>query len=72
MLKFLAFELDDINHSNFEYMQTNVLINHDVYLLKHVCFIIKLKDICDTCVHFQWKETSAGQHSQDTASAAHV
>ena len=27
--------------------------NQMLHLLKHVCFILKLKDFCNTCVHFQ-------------------
>ena len=42
------------------------------YLLKHVCFILKLKDFCNTCVHFQWKTTNACRHDRDTVSAAHA
>ena len=42
------------------------------YLLKHVCFILKLKDFCNTCVHFQWKKTNACRHNRDTVSAAHA
>ena len=40
--------------------------------LKHVCFILKLKDFCNTCAHFQWKKTNACRHDRDTVSAAHV
>ena len=42
------------------------------YLTKHICFIIKLKDFCNTCVHFQWKKTNACWHDRDTVSAAHA
>ena len=69
MLKFLIFGSDDINHSNFE--NATVSINHD-YLLKHVCFILELKDFCNTCVHFQWKKHNACRHDRDTVSAAHA
>ena len=43
-----------------------------VSLKTHVCFIIKLKDICDTSVHFQLKKTKAYKHDLDIASAAHA
>ena len=55
VLKFLIFGSDDINHSNFE-NATKCLNQSWWYLLKHVCFILKLKDFCNTCVHFQWKK----------------
>ena len=37
-------------------MQPNVSINHDGI------FILKVKDFCNTCVHFQWKKTNASRH----------
>ena len=40
--------------------------------LKHACFILKFKDFCNTCVHFQWKKTNASRHDRDTVSAAHA
>ena len=43
-----------------------------VKLLKHVCFILKLKDFCNTCVQFQWKKTNACRHDRDTVSAAYA
>ena len=68
VVKFFIFGSDDIhviNHSNFE--NENKFLNKSWwYLLKHVWFIIKLKDFCDTCVHLQWKKTNA---CRDTASA---
>ena len=36
---------------------------------KTCLFIIKLKDFCDTCVHFEWKKTNTCLHDQDTACA---
>ena len=30
---------------------------------------MKLKDFCDTCVHFEWKKANACQHDRDTACA---
>ena len=29
--------------------------------LKHACFILKLKEFCNTCVHFQWKKTNSSR-----------
>ena len=46
---------DEINHSNFE-NATKCLNKSWWYLLKHAYFILKLKDFCNTCVHFQWKK----------------
>ena len=40
-------------------MQPNVSRNHDGI---HACFILKLKDFCNTCVHFQWKKTNSSRH----------
>ena len=65
------FGSDDINHSNFV-NATKCLNKSWWYLLKHVCFILKLKDFCNTCVHFQWKKTNASRHDRDTVSAAHA
>ena len=71
VLKFIIFGSDDINHSNFE-NATKCLNKSCWYLLKHVCFILKLKDFCNTCVHFQWKKTNICRHDWDTVSAAHA
>ena len=30
-----------------------------VSFIKHACFILKFKDFCNSCVHFQWKITNA-------------
>ena len=38
--------------------------------IKTSLFILKLKDFCNTCVHFQWKKTNACRHDWDTISAA--
>ena len=60
-------------HKPLKFENANKCLNKSWwYLLKHVCFITKLKDFCDTCVHFQWKKTNACQHDWDTASAAHA
>ena len=61
MLKFLILWSDEINHSNFE-NATKCLNKSWWYLLKHACFILKLKDFCNTCVHFQWKKTNSSRH----------
>ena len=61
VLKFLILWSDEINHSNFE-NATKCLIKSWWYLLKHACFILKLKDFCNTCVHFQWKKTNSSRH----------
>ena len=61
VLKFLILWSDEINHSNFE-NATKCLNKSWWYLLKHACFILKLKDFCNTCVHFQWKKTNASRH----------
>ena len=55
VLKFLILWSDEINHSNFE-NATKCLNKSWWYLLKHACFILKLKDFCNTCVHFQWRK----------------
>ena len=52
---------DEINHSNFD-NATKCLNKSWWYLLKHASFILKLKDFCNTCVHFQWKKTNASRH----------
>ena len=51
---------------------TNCLNKSWRYLLKHTCFIRKLKDFCNTCVHFQWKKTNTSRHDRDTVSTAHA
>ena len=61
VLKFLILWSDEINHSNFE-NATKCLNKSWWYLLKHACFILKLKDLCNTCVHFQWKKTNSSRH----------
>ena len=61
VLKFLILWSDEINHSNFE-NATKCLNKSWWYLLKHACFILKLKDFCNTCVHFQWKKTNSSRH----------
>ena len=64
----LKFGSDDMNHSNFE-NAAKCLNKSWWYLLKHLCFILKLKDFCNTCVHFEWKKTNACRHDWDTVSA---
>ena len=61
VLKFLILWSDEINHSNFE-SATKCLNKSWWYLLKHARFILKLKDFCNTCVHFQWKKTNSSRH----------
>ena len=61
VLKFLILWSDEINHSYFE-NATKCLNKSWWYLLKHACFILKLKDFCNTCVHFQWKKTNSSRH----------
>ena len=61
VLKFLSLWSDEINHSNFE-NATKCLNKSWWYLLKHACFILQLKDFCNTCVHFQWKKTNPSRH----------
>ena len=61
VLKFFILWSDEINHSNFE-NATKCLNKSWWYLLKHACFILKLKDFCNTCVHFQWKKTNTSRH----------
>ena len=61
VLKFLILWSDEINHSNFE-NATKCLNKSWWYLLKHACFILKFKDFCNTCVHFQWKKTNSNRH----------
>ena len=55
VLKFLILWSDEINHSNFE-NATKCLNKSWWYLLKHACFILKLKDFCNTCVHFNGRK----------------
>ena len=62
VIKFLILWSDEINHSNFE-NATKCLNKSWWYLLKHACFILKLKDLCNTFVHFQWKKTNASRHT---------
>ena len=61
VLNFLILWSDEINHSNFE-NATKCLNKSWWYLLKHAYFILKLKDFCNTCVHFQWKKTNSSRH----------
>ena len=61
VLKFLILWSDEINHSNFE-NATKCLNKSWWYLLKLACFILTLKDFCNTCVHFQWKKTNSSRH----------
>ena len=71
VLKFLILWSAEINYSNFE-NATKCVNKSWWYLLKHACFILKLKDFCNTCVHFQWKKTNASRHDRDTVSVAHA
>ena len=59
-------------HKPLKFWKCNQINKLWWYLLKHACFILKLKDFCNTCVHFQWKKTNACRHNQDTVSAAHA
>ena len=61
VLKFLILWSDEINHSNFE-NAPKCLNKSWWYLLKHASFILKLKDLCNTCVYFQWKKTNSSRH----------